>query len=56
VGWFNNLHGPLGAIAMSLAGILRSVHCNRNFIADFLPVDIAVNSAIAVAWDLAQNM
>jgi fatty acyl-CoA reductase len=55
VGWFNNLYGVLGFMALSVMGILRSMHCNGDCIADFLPVDIAVNSAIAVAWDLAQN-
>jgi fatty acyl-CoA reductase len=56
VGWFNNLNGALGFMAGSVMGILRSVNCNGDFIADLLPVDIAVNSAIAVAWDLSQNM
>jgi fatty acyl-CoA reductase len=56
MGWFNNLYGPLGFMAGSLMGIIKGLHCNADCIADILPVDMAVNSAIAVAWDLAQNM
>jgi fatty acyl-CoA reductase len=56
VGWSNNVYGPLGLIAGAVAGILRSMHCDSDCIADVLPVDMVVNSAITVAWDLANHM
>ncbi|GFG36350.1 hypothetical protein Cfor_08610, partial [Coptotermes formosanus] len=54
VGWFNNLYGPLSITAGAVAGVLKSMYCNGDVVADVVPVDMAVNSAIAVAWDVAQ--
>jgi fatty acyl-CoA reductase len=56
VGWLNNLYGPFGLVAGAVCGLLRSLYCYGDAIADIVPVDMAVNSAIAVAWDLAQHM
>lgn len=32
-------------------GVLRSMHCNPDFAAEFLPVDICTNAIIAATWE-----
>lgn len=32
-------------------GVVRSMHCNPDFPADILPVDVAMNAIIAAAWE-----
>jgi fatty acyl-CoA reductase len=55
VGWTNNVYGLAGVIAVTALGLLKSLHCKSDMRADIVPVDMAINSAIAVAWDLAQK-
>ena len=52
-GWIDNLNGPTGLLAGAGKGILRSLLCYRNLIADLIPVDIAINLLISVAWHTA---
>jgi len=52
-GWIENLNGPTGIIAGAGKGVVRSVHCKREMIADFVPVDVPINLAIAAAWKTA---
>eukprot|EP00092_Neocalanus_flemingeri_P036689 GFUD01039944.1.p1 GENE.GFUD01039944.1~~GFUD01039944.1.p1 ORF type:complete len:515 (+),score=130.04 GFUD01039944.1:51-1547(+) len=54
-GWLENLNGPTGAIAGAGKGLLRTVYCKREKIADLVPVDIPINLAIAVAWKTASQ-
>jgi hypothetical protein len=34
-------------------GLIHSIHVKSDYVADIVPVDMAVNAAIAVAWDVA---
>nr|ASC44542.1 fatty acyl-CoA reductase [Adelphocoris suturalis] len=52
-GWVDNLNGPTGVLAGVGKGVLRSVMCHRDAIADFIPVDRAINCMIAIAWATA---
>jgi len=54
-GWLENLNGPTGIIAGAGKGVLRTVYCSREKIADLVPVDIPINLAIAVAWKTASQ-
>ena len=54
-GWVDNLNGPTGLLAGAGKGILRSMFCNRDMIADLIPVDIAINLMITVGWQTAVN-
>lgn len=54
-GWIDNLNGPTGVLAGAGKGILRTLLCRRELIADLIPVDIAINLLIAVAWQTAQT-
>ncbi|KAL1109971.1 hypothetical protein AAG570_014080 [Ranatra chinensis] len=52
-GWIENLNGPTGLIAGAGKGILRSMWCSRDNIADLIPVDVVINLIVTVAWHTA---
>jgi len=49
-GWIDNINHITGIIAGMAKGILRVVRCKKELVADIIPVDIAINLMIAVAW------
>lgn len=55
VGWIDNLYGPTGVVAGVGTGVLRTMHCDKDIIANIVPVDMTVNALIAAAWDVATN-
>jgi hypothetical protein len=55
VGWINNLYGAAGVVAGAGIGLLKSMYCDKAILADTVPVDMAINAAIAIAWDVAQH-
>ncbi|XP_030767994.1 putative fatty acyl-CoA reductase CG5065 [Sitophilus oryzae] len=52
-GWVDNLNGPTGILIGAGKGVIRTMHCNPDFIADIVPVDISVNALIMIAWKTA---
>ncbi|CAH1786736.1 unnamed protein product [Owenia fusiformis] len=52
-GWVDNFNGPAGIIAAIGKGVLRSMLGDHDKTADLIPVDMAVNCMIAVAWQRA---
>ncbi|KAK2588427.1 hypothetical protein KPH14_004426 [Odynerus spinipes] len=54
-GWINNLYGPTGVAVGAAYGILRTLHCQKNLVADIIPADIVINNIIVAAWDTAQK-
>ncbi|XP_049883826.1 putative fatty acyl-CoA reductase CG5065 [Pectinophora gossypiella] len=52
-GWIENLNGPSGVIVGAGKGILHVFACKSSARADMLPVDIAIDTLIAVAWETA---
>lgn len=54
-GWIDNLYGPTGVVAGVATGLLRTMHCDKDIIANIVPVDMTVNALIASAWDVAAN-
>ncbi|XP_073965485.1 putative fatty acyl-CoA reductase CG5065 isoform X1 [Choristoneura fumiferana] len=51
-GWIENLNGPTGVVVAIGKGLLHVFRCAGTK-ADFLPVDIAADTLIAVAWETA---
>uniref|UniRef100_A0AAR5Q7C2 Fatty acyl-CoA reductase n=2 Tax=Dendroctonus ponderosae TaxID=77166 RepID=A0AAR5Q7C2_DENPD len=49
-GWVDNLNGPTGILIGAGKGVIRTMHCNADFIADVVPVDVSVNSLMLIAW------
>ncbi|KAF2896425.1 hypothetical protein ILUMI_09748 [Ignelater luminosus] len=54
-GWVNNLNGPTGLLVGAGKGVIRSMHCDPNFQADVIPVDVCMNSIILTAWKLGNS-
>lgn len=49
-GWNDNMNGPVGLVAASGKGILRSIFASRESILDFNPVDVAINFILKATW------
>lgn len=49
-GWLDNLNGPAGIVVAYVTGVLRTMWCYVNTVAEVVPVDMAVNALIATAW------
>jgi len=54
-GWVDNINGPTGLIAGAGKGILRTIWCYRDLVADIVPVDLCINLMLAVAWHTANS-
>lgn len=54
-GWVEGLNGPTGLIIGGGRGVIRSMHCNPDYNADIMPVDMTINAIIAVSWERAYN-
>lgn len=54
-GWINNFYGPTGVVAGAGIGLLRSLHCDGNMLADLVPVDMVINSMIVAACDVGRS-
>ncbi|XP_026331531.1 putative fatty acyl-CoA reductase CG5065, partial [Hyposmocoma kahamanoa] len=52
-GWIENLNGPSGVIVFTGKGFLRVMRSNSSMVGDMIPVDIAVDTMIGVAWETA---
>jgi len=54
-GWVDNLNGPTGIIVGTAKGVMRTIYCNEDLVADLIPVDIPINLIIAVACHTARR-
>uniref|UniRef100_A0A1Y1MBE1 Fatty acyl-CoA reductase n=2 Tax=Photinus pyralis TaxID=7054 RepID=A0A1Y1MBE1_PHOPY len=50
-GWTDNINGPMGLLIAAGKGVLRTMYCDSQGYADFLPVDIAVNAMLLTCMD-----
>lgn len=53
--WINNIYGATGVVLGSGIGLLRTLHCNENCVADIIPADYVVSNIISSAWDVANR-
>jgi alcohol-forming fatty acyl-CoA reductase len=52
-GWVDSLNGPIGVMVGGGKGVIRSMLCDGTLNAEVIPVDIAINGLIAIAWKVA---
>ncbi|CAD1476640.1 unnamed protein product [Heterotrigona itama] len=52
-GWVDNLNGPVGLMVGAGKGVIRSMLCNGRYHAEVIPVDLAINALIAIAYRTA---
>lgn len=55
-GWVDNLNGPIGLLVGGGKGVIRSMHCNGNYNAEVMPVDLAINNLIIIAYKIATSL
>ncbi|CAH1959206.1 unnamed protein product [Acanthoscelides obtectus] len=54
-GWTDNINGPAGLLIGAGKGVIRTMYCNSDRYADFLPVDIGVNAMLLSCYDFSEN-
>ncbi|KAK7604008.1 hypothetical protein V9T40_004281 [Parthenolecanium corni] len=54
-GWTDNINGPTGLLIGAGKGVIRTMYCNNEGYADYLPVDIAVNGLLIGTWNYVVN-
>ncbi|CAH0712962.1 unnamed protein product, partial [Brenthis ino] len=54
-GWIDNVYGPTGVVLGACLGLLHSLRCNPQTIAELVPGDYVINGIIAVAWKTAKD-
>ncbi|KYN07801.1 PREDICTED: fatty acyl-CoA reductase 1-like [Cyphomyrmex costatus] len=54
-GWTNSVYGAVGVVMGSAIGLLRTLHCNPDNVADMVPADYVISHLIAAGWDTAKR-
>lgn len=54
-GWVDNLNGPTGILVGAGKGVIRTMHCNTDLLADIVPVDTAINALLIYAWKMGTS-
>lgn len=54
-GWVDSLNGPVGVVVAAGKGLIRSMMVAEQFRAEVVPVDIAINAIITIAWERGRN-
>ncbi|XP_034994380.2 fatty acyl-CoA reductase 2 isoform X2 [Zootoca vivipara] len=49
-GWIDQFNGPCIYLIAAGKGIARIIKCNKDSVADMIPVDIAINLILAAGW------
>ncbi|XP_014258435.1 fatty acyl-CoA reductase wat-like [Cimex lectularius] len=55
IGWTDNLYGPTGIVVGAGCGVLRSMYCDLDCIANIVPVDMAVSAMLTGAIKRIQD-
>ncbi|XP_018343278.1 PREDICTED: fatty acyl-CoA reductase 2-like [Trachymyrmex septentrionalis] len=54
-GWINNVYGAVGVVMGSAIGLLRTLHCDPDKVAEIVPADYVISHLIVAAWDTAKR-
>lgn len=49
-GWVDSLNGPIGIMIAGGKGVLRTMMCEVGYTAEVIPVDMAINGIISIAY------
>ncbi|XP_043260510.1 fatty acyl-CoA reductase wat-like [Colletes gigas] len=55
LGWTNNVYGATGVAAVSTVGLMHTLYCVPENIADIIPADCVISNVICSAWDIANR-
>lgn len=53
--WINNMYGATGVAMGSGTGLLRTLHCVSENIADIIPADYVISNIVSAAWDIGNR-
>ncbi|XP_030766783.1 putative fatty acyl-CoA reductase CG5065 [Sitophilus oryzae] len=54
-GWTDNINGPTGLLIGAGKGVIRTMYCQTDSYADYMPVDIFVNATVLSVYDYVGN-
>ncbi|XP_060534283.1 putative fatty acyl-CoA reductase CG5065 [Cylas formicarius] len=54
-GWVDNWNGPTGILAAAGKGLFRTMLCQKDKVADLVPVDMVINLMVTSAWWVATS-
>ncbi|KAM0733679.1 Fatty acyl-CoA reductase wat [Formica fusca] len=54
-GWINNVYGAAGVVMDADMGLLRTLHCPPENVAELVPADYVISHFIVASWDLAKR-
>lgn len=54
-GWINNVYGAAGAVMNFDIGLLRTLHCSPEYVAELVPADYVISHLIVASWDIAKK-
>ena len=54
-GWINNVHGAAGAVFGAAIGLLRTLYCPPENVAELVPADYVISHIVVTSWDLAKR-
>ncbi|XP_043288458.1 uncharacterized protein [Venturia canescens] len=54
-GWIENMNGPTGLMIGAGKGVIRTMLCNKELLADLIPCDLVINAIIALAWKVGNE-
>jgi fatty acyl-CoA reductase len=54
-GWVDSLNGPIGLLVGGGKGVIRSMYCKGDYGAQVIPVDMAINGLMVIAWSIGTS-
>ncbi|XP_050453415.1 fatty acyl-CoA reductase wat-like [Cataglyphis hispanica] len=54
-GWINNVYGAMGVVVGAAMGLLRTLYCPPDNVAELVPADYVISHLIVASWDLAKK-
>lgn len=54
-GWINNIYGAVGVVTGSAIGLLHTLHCNPEYVAEIVPADYVISHLVVASWDTAKR-
>lgn len=55
-GWVDSLNGPIGIMVGGAKGVIRTMLCNGEHRSEVIPVDIAINGLISIAYKIGTTV
>ncbi|XP_011882612.1 PREDICTED: putative fatty acyl-CoA reductase CG5065 [Vollenhovia emeryi] len=55
IGWINNVYGAVGVVIGSGIGLLRTMHCDPDVVAEIVPADYVISHIVVASWDTAKR-